>query len=302
LKAGVTYPDFNLGAEARTAAAEEEVKKLTERIPNILQDPSTFPISNVVEDANAALAHNISFASRVRQHFAKAVIELGRQKVKPDGKGGWTVKGMKTSLTVYQVLGAAWMRTRETGTDKPSGGLVADDMGFGKTMQLLACMVSNPSFQNAKAKGTLIVVPKALVGQWEAAVANSVNQKALGPVIIHYGKSKLQGPGAAAVLQTAGVILTIYTEVARSYPNFKPPKELIGIEKKLHWWEEYCSEERGILHQIAFYRVILDEPQQNKDHLSYASEACRGWVAKHRWAMSSTPIQDSVQEVRTLIK
>jgi hypothetical protein len=48
--------------------------------------------------------------------------------------GGWLVKGMKTSLKGYQVLGSAFMRKRENAAEEPLGGLMADQMGLGKTL------------------------------------------------------------------------------------------------------------------------------------------------------------------------
>jgi hypothetical protein len=54
--------------------------------------------------------------------------------------GNWMVRGMKTSLKGYQVLGSAFMRRRENGTQEPRGGLMADQMGLGKTLMMLgAC-------------------------------------------------------------------------------------------------------------------------------------------------------------------
>jgi hypothetical protein len=53
----------------------------------------------------------------------------GRGVVKADG-GFWKVKGMRTSLKNYQVLGTAFMRRRENGFNKPRGGLMADQMGL----------------------------------------------------------------------------------------------------------------------------------------------------------------------------
>ena len=61
----------------------------------------------------------------------------GRGAVKADGSGHWKVKGMKTSLKNYQVLGTAFMRRRENDTQEPRGGLMADQMGLGKTLMML---------------------------------------------------------------------------------------------------------------------------------------------------------------------
>jgi hypothetical protein len=66
----------------------------------------------------------------------------GRGSVKSDGKGLWIVKGMKTSLKGYQVLGTAFMRRRENATEEPKGGLMADQMGLGKTLMMLGMYIA----------------------------------------------------------------------------------------------------------------------------------------------------------------
>jgi hypothetical protein len=45
-------------------------------------------------------------------------------------EGGWLVKGMKTTLKGYQILGSAFMRRREDAVEEPRGGLMADQMGL----------------------------------------------------------------------------------------------------------------------------------------------------------------------------
>jgi hypothetical protein len=69
----------------------------------------------------------------------------GRGSVKPAG-GNWLVKGMKTSLKGYQVLGSAFMRRRENAAEEPRGGLMADQMGLGKT--LMVCILLAHLFCN----------------------------------------------------------------------------------------------------------------------------------------------------------
>lgn len=59
-----------------------------------------------------------------------------------DGK--WLVRSMKSPLYHHQLLGAQWMLERELSSQPPNGGLLADSMGLGKTVQMLACMIGNP--------------------------------------------------------------------------------------------------------------------------------------------------------------
>jgi hypothetical protein len=117
-------------------------------------------VSNVFEQqANEDAAEQPSFISGVKANALKEIIASlpnddvrakcdaralmnatkdfnGRGSVKAD-KGLWRVKGMKTSLKPYQLLGSAWMRRKENEGHEPRGGLLADQMGLGKTLQML---------------------------------------------------------------------------------------------------------------------------------------------------------------------
>jgi hypothetical protein len=68
----------------------------------------------------------------------------GRGAVKSDQKGGWLLRGMKSSLYCHQLLGTAFLRDRENGNAHPLGGMVCDEMGFGKTIMMLANIAGPP--------------------------------------------------------------------------------------------------------------------------------------------------------------
>ena len=61
----------------------------------------------------------------------------GHGVVRSDGQGGWKLKGMRSSLYHHQLVGAGFLRDRENGSQRPFGGLVCDEMGFGKTIQMM---------------------------------------------------------------------------------------------------------------------------------------------------------------------
>lgn len=76
-------------------------------------------------------------------------------------------KSLITLQAPIQVEGVQWLVQRETGK-KPHGGLLCDEMGIGKTIQMIELMV-----RNFKAN-TLIVVPKSLVQQWVSEIKKFV--------------------------------------------------------------------------------------------------------------------------------
>lgn len=117
-------------------------------------------IANIpVEDQKQAKSDRID--------ILKAATILASRKVRPDGQGNWSLKGMKSSLYHYQVTGAAYMKLRETGEQHPYGGILADEMGLGKTVQMLATMIANRQTDLEEPKCTLIVCSPALMGQCE---------------------------------------------------------------------------------------------------------------------------------------
>lgn len=120
------------------------------------------------------------------------------------------------------------------------------------------------------------------------------------PRILRYQAStstETFGDDCEAAISTADVVLTTYQEVLRSYPKYKPPGEILPPEKREEWWKKVYKENRNLLHRVHFYRVVLDEAQAIKNHRSQTSKACRGLMAKHRWALSGTPIQNAVEEL-----
>lgn len=75
--------------------------------------------------------------------------------------------GMQVKLMPHQIIGVQWMVHMERG--KHRGGILADSMGLGKTIQATATMVANPS-TDPRCKTTLIVAPLALLEQWKLEI------------------------------------------------------------------------------------------------------------------------------------
>lgn len=190
------------------------------------------------------------------------------------------------------------MRERETGTTQPLGGLQADQMGFGKTLMTIATVLANPPGPH-DSKCTLIVCTPAILTQWMDELVRHVERGIL-PQVFRYQASTSKvtfGRECEFLLSNANIVLTTYQEVVRSYPKYSPPKELLTPEQKAAWWTTLFKEKRDLLHKIHFFRVVLDEAQVIKNHKSHTSIACRALMAKHRWAMSGTPIHNSLEEL-----
>ncbi|KAL8925796.1 MAG: hypothetical protein Q9208_003293 [Pyrenodesmia sp. 3 TL-2023] len=210
--------------------------------------------------------------------------------------GGWRFKGMKSTLMHHQLLGASFMRERELGDVQPYGGLLADEMGFGKTVMMIATMVTNPPSRTDRAKSTLIVCSNSLMRQWRRELANHANDGIFNTIIVHHGTSQIEGEGVEAVLSEADVVLTTYGQVVKSFPLDRPPEQIESPEDRRAWWEKHWGDQAGLLHKTHFHRVVLDESQVIKNHKAHTSIACQALKARYRWAISGTPILNRVEE------
>ncbi|CAN9196477.1 unnamed protein product [Alternaria sp. RS040] len=228
----------------------------------------------------------------------------GRGSVKADGKGFWKVKGMSTSLKPYQVLGTAFMRRRENAAEEPRGGLMADQMGLGKTLMMIANMVNGRPAKNDKGpKTTLLVASPALLTQWKSEIELHTDASKVKIKIMRYGAgTRLDSTNANEILAGHDIILTTYTEIMKSYPKNEPPIQCQTAQQKIDWWEEVFRTQRGPLHRMMFLRVVLDEAQAIKNHMSRTSIACRALMAHHKWALSGTPILNSLVELYPYFK
>jgi hypothetical protein len=53
----------------------------------------------------------------------------------------------------------------------------------------------------------------------------------------------------------------------------------------------------GPLYQVKWHRIVLDEAQSIKNSRTLAANAAWGLVAQHRWCLSGTPIQNSLDDL-----
>ncbi|KAF8452372.1 SNF2 family N-terminal domain-containing protein [Boletus edulis BED1] len=223
-------------------------------------------------------------------------------------------------LLPHQVIGRNWMRERETG--KKTGGILADDMGLGKTIQTLARIVDGRAKKSDKLDGlaasTLVVCPVSLVSQW----ASEISRMAVGlRVIEHHGQSRTTDP---LKLQQAHVVVTSYSIVASEYATFAPETKdeskskkskskamaaasdsdsdsSEGFSKKLAS-KKRSGKSKDALFRVTWFRIVLDEAHNIKNRNTKSAIACCALEGKFRWCLTGTPLQNTVEELYSLIK
>lgn len=205
-----------------------------------------------------------------------------------------TPDGLNKNLMPHQASGLAWMKAQEEGTNK--GGILADDMGLGKTLQAIALMLSKPP-PTGQHCPTLIVAPVALLEQWKREMDKHVLPSHRLNVVMAHGASR---PKRYTEMKHYDVVLTTYGLLAAEL-------------KKKHAWEERLKvdpnarptpqQDCAILGANAkFHRIILDEAQQIKTRTTKSSVGACHIKATYRWCLTGTPMQNSVEEMYSLIR
>ncbi|KAF9045436.1 SNF2 family N-terminal domain-containing protein [Panaeolus papilionaceus] len=224
-------------------------------------------------------------------------------------------------LLPHQILGRAWMKDREDVTKKAHGGILADDMGLGKTIQTLTRMVEGRARKSDRDDGwsaaTLVICPLALVGQWADEIQKMTKLK----VIKHQGPSRTKDP---RVWSNYHVVVTTYDTVRNEYESFAPSakdesKASTTKAKKNDDDDDSDSEaenfgrtlakkpvkkgnKRDALFHVKWFRIVLDEAHNIKNHKTKGAIACCELEAKFRWALTGTPMQNNVTELFSLLK
>mmetsp|Transcript_30966 Transcript_30966/g.35596 ORF Transcript_30966/g.35596 Transcript_30966/m.35596 type:complete len:1263 (-) Transcript_30966:110-3898(-) len=171
------------------------------------------------------------------------------------------------------------------------GGILADSMGLGKTVQLLAMMQvdkdkdENYNMQNTETTDkaqtndpTLVVAPLSLLYQWEQEIENKTQLTHR----VHYkdGKKKL-----CVSYDDIDCVLTTYGQLQAEFRAQQKQKETTGELLSRNW-----------------KRVILDECHTIKNHQTLVAKACCSVRAERRWCVSGTIIQNSLEDVYSLMR
>lgn len=209
--------------------------------------------------------------------------------------GKWLVKGMTSPLYHHQLLGAQWMVGRELSEEPPHGGLLADSMGLGKTVQTLACMIGNPPSHDDFSRGikaTLIVVPAAVLDQW----VDEIKFHTQKGVFRKIQKYKTSAQISLEVIQDMDIVLTTYNEVMKQFP-YPNKDDIAKIESKGYgkWWKD-AIKTAGDLHKVNWYRIVLDEAHAIKNNNSRTSLACQNLKSIYRWCLTGSPLLNRLEE------
>lgn len=166
----------------------------------------------------------------------------------------------KLATQSHQIDGIKWCADLETSGVSMEGyhissGILADEMGLGKTIQMIGLMLTNFKLH------TLIVLPRALLEQWESTIITTLGHDPL----VYHGQCRHLDKQS---LLDSPIVLTTYGMLSTS----------------------------SVLHEVDWDRIIFDEAHHLRNRRTKCHLAAVRAKASHKWLVTGTPIQNSISD------
>lgn len=176
---------------------------------------------------------------------------------------------LQGNLREYQKRGVSWLQYLEK---LGLNGCLADDMGLGKSVQVIARLVQERDEGDGEVTSsvmpTLLIAPTSVVGNWQKEIVKFAPHL---KTMVHHGSNRIQQQAdfKAASLQ--------HDVVISSFTLARKDEKLLGSVK----WN----------------RVVLDEAQNIKNPKAAQTKAILKLSAKHRLALTGTPVENRLLDL-----
>lgn len=220
-------------------------------------------IGEVTEDNKIAFSQTaVMEVDELLPHTQRITRDAGYKQLLEDlknpDKTNWELpNGMEDILRPYQITGYRWLCSL---AHYGMGGILADDMGLGKTLQTITYVLANPGTR------TLIVCPTSLAYNWQDEFSKFAPQIATQII------SGTPLERADLMQQSTDVPVWITT-----YPLIRKDVDLYKAQ--------------------IFDACFIDEAQFIKNPTSLGAKAVKAVQAKHRFALTGTPIENTLSEL-----
>ena len=168
-------------------------------------------------------------------------------------------------LRYYQKTGYKWLKTLD---NYKFGGILADDMGLGKTIQMLSIIAGYIDENKEEKRASIVICPSSLTLNWQNESQKFTNK--LKTMVIRGNaqerKEQIKNIGKY------DLIITSYDLLKRDIEFYKEIK-------------------------YAFRFAITDEAQYLKNSNTQNAKAVKEIVADTRYALTGTPIENSLAEL-----
>ncbi|KAI9885897.1 MAG: hypothetical protein M1823_002322 [Watsoniomyces obsoletus] len=184
------------------------------------------------------------------------------------------------------------------------GGILAEEMGLGKTVELIALICLHPRnfhLHDAStrsipgllpAKTTLVITPRSILQQWLSEIARHAPH-----LKVHHYKGLKGEPldtseqQIAAQLVEFDVVITSY-DVLSSEVHYAND----GLDRVSRYQKKYAARRSPLL-LVSWWRFCLDEAQMIETGFSGATRLARLIPRCNAWAVTGTPVRGSLTDL-----
>ncbi|KAL7911753.1 SNF2 family N-terminal domain-containing protein [Trichoderma velutinum] len=171
------------------------------------------------------------------------------------------------------------------------GGILADEMGMGKTLSMLTLImktldngkewaeqqenISKAEETIQRSRSTLVIVPSALlIYNWMNEITEYLKD---GVKVIKYHSS--DRPKNIEQIADSDIVVTTYSTLTAEFQ---------------------IKSSQSLLHCVDWYRIVLDEAHIIRRRATAFYRACDAIHANSRWCLTGTPIQNKLADIGTL--
>lgn len=179
------------------------------------------------------------------------------------------------------------------------GGILAEEMGLGKTVELLSLIClhrrtsSQPKTDLISSGATLIVTPPAILEQWKQEISRHaphlryMQYEGLRPKLDEYATAK--------ELASYDIVLTTYP-VLRKEVHYAvgPPDRPLRNNRSM-------KRRKSPLILLSWWRVCIDEAQMVESGVSNTAKVARIIPRCNSWAVTGTPLRKDLEDLFGLL-
>ena len=184
-------------------------------------------------------------------------------------------KQLNGTLRAYQKRGVSWLHYLES---LGLNGCLADDMGMGKSFQVIARLVQEREALPKTHKNspplppTLLIAPTSVIGNWQKEIEKFAPHLRS---LLHHGSDRIQTADEfRRAIADHDVIITSYTLIRKDI---------------------------AFLSAMTWQRIVIDEAQNIKNPKAAQTKAILKLPAPHRLALTGTPVENRLLDLWSIL-
>ena len=171
---------------------------------------------------------------------------------------------LQGTLREYQKRGVSWLQYLE---NLGLNGCLADDMGLGKSIQVIAQLVKEKESRQ-EVSPTLLIAPTSVVGNWQKEIEKFAPHL---QTLVHHGSNRIKDE--------------------KEFINTSSQYDIIITSFTL------ARKDEKLLKSVLWQRIVLDEAQNIKNPQAAQTKAILKLPAKHRLALTGTPVENRLLDL-----